>query len=89
MQVGDDSSDSEEVQRCVEIYLADFILPHPGYDLSLEDNDVGLVVVNRNIDFEHKLCACKLCIKDNEPNVDEACVVAGDGRTRENNGKSH
>ncbi|XP_055346836.1 serine protease 55-like isoform X2 [Paramacrobiotus metropolitanus] len=85
VQVGQDSPNSEELQ-CVEIYLAEFILPHPSYDIGLEDNDIALVVLNSEIKLAEKDCACKLCIKDKEPQIGQSCVVAGDGRTREING---
>lgn len=75
-------------EQCSEIFAADFILPHPSYDRDLEDNDIGLVILEKRIDFARKSCACKLCIKDKEPSVGDLCVVAGDGTTGLTNGKS-
>ncbi|OQV25413.1 putative Serine protease 29 [Hypsibius exemplaris] len=86
VQVGDEVSDAGAATHCVEVFSVDLVIPHPGYDLTLEDNDIGLVILSGEIDLLRKPCACKLCMKDKEPKSGDACVVAGYGQPREQAG---
>ena len=86
VQVGDEVADTNS-PRCVEIFPVDLVVPHPDYDINLEDNDIGLLVLSREIDLVGKPCACKLCMKDKEPRAGDVCVVAGYGQAREQAGK--
>ncbi|GAV02016.1 hypothetical protein RvY_12632-2 [Ramazzottius varieornatus] len=87
VQVGEDSLDGGQ-RGCSEIFPVDLIVPHPSYDIVLQNNDIALVVLAKEIDFERKPCACKLCIKDKEPRAGSVCLVAGYGQTsRDNEGE--
>ena len=85
VQVGDESLDGGQ-RGCSEIFSVDLIVPHPSYDMVLQNNDIALVMLMNDIDFVKKPCACKLCIKDKEPRAGSVCLVAGYGQTRQNSG---
>lgn len=83
VQVGDESLDGGQ-RGCSEIFSVDLIVPHPSYDMVLQNNDIALVMLMNDVDLVKKPCACKLCIKDKEPRAGSVCLVAGYGQTRQN-----
>jgi hypothetical protein len=87
VQVGDETNDNGTT-HCVEVFSVDLVLPHPSYDIKLEDNDLALLILSNEIDLVRKPCACKLCVKDKEPKAGDVCVVAGYGQSREQAGQS-
>lgn len=83
VQIG---SESDADPKCLEIFTVDLIIPHANYDIGMQDNDIGIIHLSHEIDFQEKACACKLCIKDLEPTAGDLCLVYGYGKRTENAG---
>lgn len=63
---------------CAQNLEVSHIITHPDYDQQTGDNDVALIILAKTIDMR-KPCACRLCLRDRQPNVGDICVVSGTG----------
>ncbi|XP_055341683.1 cationic trypsin-3-like [Paramacrobiotus metropolitanus] len=64
---------------CAEPFGIQQSIVHPNYNYDLNDNDIGILILNRPIDLDHKPCACSACLTARTPQVAEWCVVSGYG----------
>ncbi|GAU91346.1 hypothetical protein RvY_03616-2 [Ramazzottius varieornatus] len=64
---------------CAENMAVSRVVTHPNYDQQTGDNDIGIMVLSRNIEFSKRNCACTICLRDQSPSVGDVCVVSGTG----------
>ena len=72
---------------CAEKFTIQNSIVHPAYNYDLNDNDIAVLTLNRPIDFDKKVCACRICLSSRLPQPSEWCVVSGYGE-ESSNGKS-
>ncbi|OWA55151.1 putative CUB and peptidase domain-containing protein 1 [Hypsibius exemplaris] len=76
---------------CEKEFRVARIVPHEAYrqtligqDFNNGNNDIALLTLTADIDFEDHPCACLLCLEDKVPEVGAKCIASGVGNQQEN-----
>ncbi|XP_055332786.1 tryptase-like isoform X2 [Paramacrobiotus metropolitanus] len=73
---------------CAENFKVSRVITHRDYSQQVGNNDIGLLILDRDIDLDNKQCACPLCLRNKVPGVNEFCVVSGMGDESEGGGSN-
>ncbi|GAV05390.1 hypothetical protein RvY_15531-2 [Ramazzottius varieornatus] len=76
---GAPDTNANDPTGCAQTFEVQSITAHPDFNYELNNNDVAIITLASAIDLSSKTCACTLCLKNRQPNVEEKCIVSGYG----------
>ncbi|OQV13544.1 putative Prostasin [Hypsibius exemplaris] len=64
---------------CADTFGVAALQIHEEYNWANSNNDIALITLDRDIQFEGKPCVCRACLRDLEPSVGDVCITSGTG----------